>query len=129
MNIYVDGSYCQITKQSGIGGIIIDETSKSTIIDCFSSKSVAKNSLEAELLGIKKAISKFWYFLVRHDATLYTDCLVIVDAFKRNHLIKGHENLCKLIFDKLKKFNIQLMWIKREKNTIADRLARQARKL
>lgn len=126
MNIYVDGSYCPITKKAGIGINIsqdgLTSGKKFFIPIC------ACNSLCAEFEAVKFAYTHL-RFHKNECITIFTDCQVITKAFKDNRLIKGFEQLCKELFSSLKSNNIKLKWIKREKNIIADGLARQARKL
>lgn len=123
MNIYVDGSYCPITKKAGVGINISQDGITKGVTYSWGVETI--NSLHTELRAIEMA---FIAFRFNKQVTIYTDCQVITKAFKDNRLIKGFEDMCLHLFNVLKECKFKLKWVKREKNIIADGLARKARK-
>lgn len=126
MDIYVDGSYCPYTKKSGIG-INISNSGNSHGLFSYSEKTKGWCSLKCELLAIERAIHilKTFDYNVKN---IYTDCLAIVNCFTRNHFIKGFEPFCERLYKLIRSMKLKLIWVKREKNRVADNLAREARK-
>lgn len=127
MNIYVDGSYCQITKKAGIGIVISNDGREEGWYKYYETVKTWC-SLKCELIAVQRALHIIKTFGYKINE-LRTDCQVIVDSFKKKHLIKGFEPFCEMLWALLRSTGIKLKWIKRERNTIADGLARKARKL
>lgn len=114
LDIYVDASYCQRTNKVGIG--IVHK-------DYISAPTKARSSLAAEIIAVIRAVH-----LSKPLDKIFTDCIVIVNAIKKKYLLVRHEFLCECLYKLIQLRNVTIHWIKRDKNKIADNLARKARK-
>lgn len=110
--IYVDGSYF---PDLGLASIGIPHKQLSIKVKAY-------DSLSAELIAVIRGLQ----YANNYD-TVCTDCLVIVNAIKRTRLILRHEFLCVHLFRLLDtKRHVRVVWVKRERNRKADKLARDA---
>ena len=126
LKIYVDGASHGNPGPAGIGILILDESG--SIVGEISEYVGEKTNNEAEYLALIRALREALKFSPR-ETQIFSDSELIVKQLRGEYRVRGehlkplHSEVLKLL-SKLK--NIEIKYVEREENRVADRLANQA---
>lgn len=130
---FVDGSH-RGNNLASIGYVVVDEETKKTIAE-YAKVVVCVNSMEAELRAFHKALVKLRHMsekgMIDQDTKIYihSDNKAVVSSVMERVILKKYAISAELQreFDGLsQKYKIEVSWISRDENKVADKLANEA---
>ena len=125
LEVYVDGAYSMSLGLSGCGGVFLDRSGG--ILEAFTCRVNAKNSLEAELWGLLCGLRRAWNMNTK-ICRLWTDALEVMELVNTNDF-ERHESVelireIKMLLSQ--SWKVQVGWKSRENNVYADFFAQRA---
>ena len=123
--VFVDGAFWPGANVVGCGGVIKD--SKGQVLEIFMSVVHGSSSIEAELWGCVWGLRRAWDAGFRR-VLLFCDASQVVEGVSNSGLeLHINDGLFRVVRDMLSKdWQVELRWIRRDDNEIADFLARRS---
>lgn len=137
--IYVDGA-CSLKKNNGGIGVYCEQLNLNISL-CINNLFDKKTNSISELYAVKHALNILNGLNLSNDDNyiILSDSKYVVESltnwihkWKKNNWLRAdkkpilHKDLISEIYDLIIKLNISIKWIPREKNTIADKLAKNS---